>query len=323
MEGGIDTMKTNRLSVYGFVFAIIGGVCGILAAINSVYGLALVGLIIAVVGLIAACKGGNLENEASGGYKSGLATAGKIIAIIAIVISGISYVRGNYYSSLHKSLSTKSTTTNLKSEPDKSDYQLGEPIATAYDTDYGRWIEIFVPITNTSNRNLYLKSSNMEIEDGDGHLIYTLEDEEAVPQVLAPGETGYLIGIRSGVEDVIVDDNFSVVAHADVDFASVPLDRYTVDDVTFSSREYSDTLEVIGRIYNPTSSDSGTLSRLYIIPLDSNGNPLCVISDYPDEVNAGETIAFSAYQDGQRAVSPDDISSYVCFAYPYQIQFSG
>lgn len=70
--------------VAGFVMGIVGIVFGLLSGVFSI-----VGLPVAVVGLILSVSGGKAAKAA--GQPSGLATAGLVLGIIAVVFTAIAF----------------------------------------------------------------------------------------------------------------------------------------------------------------------------------------------------------------------------------------
>ena len=71
-------------AIAGFVLSIIGTVFGLLSGVFSI-----VGLPVAIVGLILSINGG--KKLAANGQPKGLATAGLVLGIIAVVFTGISF----------------------------------------------------------------------------------------------------------------------------------------------------------------------------------------------------------------------------------------
>lgn len=71
-------------AITGFVMGIIGIVFGILSGWFSV-----IGLPVAIVGLVLSCIGGKKLKEA--GQPSGIATAGLVLGIIAVVFTAIAF----------------------------------------------------------------------------------------------------------------------------------------------------------------------------------------------------------------------------------------
>ena len=71
-------------TIAGFVLGIVGIVCGILSGYLS-----LIGLPVAIVGLILSVQGGKKLRAA--GQPAGMATAGLVLGIIAVVFTAIAF----------------------------------------------------------------------------------------------------------------------------------------------------------------------------------------------------------------------------------------
>ena len=71
-------------SVAGFVLGIVGIVCGLLSGYLS-----LIGLPIAIVGLVLSVSGG--KKLRANGQPAGMATAGLVLGIIAVVFTAIAF----------------------------------------------------------------------------------------------------------------------------------------------------------------------------------------------------------------------------------------
>ncbi|MBO5005922.1 MAG: hypothetical protein J6C89_00610 [Clostridia bacterium] len=70
--------------IAGFVMGIVGIVMGCMGTLFSILGLP-----VAVIGLVLSVNGGKQQRAA--GIKSGLATAGLVLGIIAVVFTGITF----------------------------------------------------------------------------------------------------------------------------------------------------------------------------------------------------------------------------------------
>lgn len=302
--------STNGLAIAGLVLSLLGGVCGIIG--GWTVATAILGLPIAIVGLVLSCVGGKKAVQQTG-RKSGIATAGLVVGIIAVVFTAIVFCTCGL---CYLSAGTANVVDELN-EPKADDYSVDEPIIYTWNDSINyEHVQIIAPITNTGSRNLYLKSGSIELIASDGSLIDNYSYVDAYPQILAPGETGYYYVTRSSSDGY--GDNLSAVVHVEVDIATVPLVRFNVTDVTFKNDDFTG-LQATGRIHNDTNNDE-SLPKVVVIPMDSNGTPLCVLEDYTDSVNAGDSMGFSASDLGIPDIDASEVASYAAYSYPNQIQ---
>ena len=72
-------------------------------------------------------------------------------------------------------------------------YEITDTKVTTWTDSIGSaWIQTIVEITNTGSKNLYLSSGAYDLEDENGGLIASKTMVSEYPNVLAPGEKGYL-----------------------------------------------------------------------------------------------------------------------------------
>lgn len=181
------------------------------------------------------------------------------------------------------------------------------------------WAQVSVPVTNTGDRNLYLGSGTMDLEDAGGHLVDSLSLVSFYPQVLAPGETGWYY--EETTLDAAPSSELSVVPHVDIQEATVECIRYEASDLSFADEEFGG-IKATGRITNTTAAD-GSLVHVVLFLFDSEeklvGQTFTILDD---DLKAGDTIGFSTQTFGSNdAVDVDSITGYRLFAYPEQFQF--
>lgn len=182
------------------------------------------------------------------------------------------------------------------------------------------WVQTIVEIENTGTQNLYLSSGSYDLEDATGTLIAAQTYVSTYPDVIAPGEKGYMY------EETILDDfnqesTLTVLPRPDVKEATVDLIRYDVSDVAISNDPYSG-IKVLGRVENNTDE---TDNMVYIVAFfyDSNntmvGSAFTILTEdlMPGSKIGFEINSFSLPDD----ITAENIAETVVYAYPMQIQF--
>ncbi|MBQ6635437.1 MAG: APC family permease [Lachnospiraceae bacterium] len=192
-------------------------------------------------------------------------------------------------------------------------------VLTYTDSINTTWAQVSVPVTNTGDRNLYLSSGTMDLEDAGGHLVDSLSLVGFYPQVLAPGETGWYY--EETTLDSVPSSELTVVPHVDIKEATVECIRYEASDLSFADEEFGG-IKATGRITNTTAAD-GSLVYVVLFLFDSEeklvGQTFTILDD---ELKAGDTIGFSTQTFGSNdTINVDTITGYRLFAYPEQFQF--
>ena len=192
-------------------------------------------------------------------------------------------------------------------------------VLTYTDSINTTWAQVSVPVTNTGDRNLYLSSGTMDLEDAGGHLVDSLSLVGFYPQVLAPGETGWYY--EETTLDSVPSSELTVVPHVDIKEATVECIRYEASDLSFADEEFGG-IKATGRITNTTAAD-GSLVYVVLFLFDSEeklvGQTFTILDG---ELKAGDTIGFSTQTFGSNdTINVDTITGYRLFAYPEQFQF--
>ena len=207
-------------------------------------------------------------------------------------------------------------------DPSKSSnpYEITYTNAKTWENSIGTtWVQVIVEITNTGNKNLYLSSGSYDLEDESGALVASQKLVSEYPDVLAPGEKGYMY--EETTLDDAVDGVLTVIPHVDVKTAKVDLIRFPVTDVSFKDDDIWG-MKMIGRVENDSKE---TQNMVYVVAnlYNANGECIGVLSTIiTDDIAAGDQIGFEA-----SALSmPDDVTSdaiadYTIYAYPLQYQF--
>ena len=199
-------------------------------------------------------------------------------------------------------------------------WEVGQGRALTYTDSIGStWVQIMVPVTNTGDRNLYMSSGTMDLEDSSGHLVDSESLVPFFPEVLAPGETGWYY--EETTLDSAVNSELSVVPHVDIKEAKVDCIRYEASDIAFTDEKFGG-LKATGRVTNSTAED-GSLVHVVVFLFDAEENLVGQTYTILDgDLKAGESMGFSTSTFGTNdAVNVDTVTSYRLFAYPEQFQF--
>lgn len=199
-------------------------------------------------------------------------------------------------------------------------YELGEAQVTIWTSIIGsQWMQTIIPITNTGDANLFVDGGSFDIEGADGSLIGVQSYVSAYPQVLAPGEVGYIY--ENTTMETVIDGDPVIVPHPDIDVATVDFIRFETSDISISDEEYGG-IKAIGRVKNTTDS---TESMVYVaIALyDESGNVIDIMyTVLADELPAGDQIGFEMSSFSLPGhITAAMVADYDVWAYPLQMQF--
>lgn len=214
---------------------------------------------------------------------------------------------------------------------ENSENQEEESSGPAYETSYSAakvwtnnigttWVQTIVEITNTGDTNLYLSSGAYDLEDSEGSLVAAQTMVSAFPDVIAPGEKGYLYD-ETTLDDYEGDGNLTVLPRPDVEEATVDLIRYTVSDISVSDGSYGG-IDVIGRVENVTEE---TDNMVYVVAFfyDAESNPIgSAFTIITEDLAPGDKIGFEMSSFSMPSdITTDMIAETVVYAYPSQMQF--
>ena len=213
---------------------------------------------------------------------------------------------------------------NKLQEPEKDigPYEITYSNARVYTDSIGtKWVQSIVEITNTGNDNLYLNSGSYDLEDSNGSLVAAQTMVSAFPDVLAPGEKGYMYE-ETTLDDYDGDGELTILPRPDVKKATVDLVRYNISDLKVSNDKYSG-VKVSGRIENQTSEATDGMVYIVAFFYDANGTPIgSAFTILMEDIDAGAKIGFDfsgfSLPDD---VTADTISDTIVYAYPLQYQF--
>ena len=200
---------------------------------------------------------------------------------------------------------------------EKVEYTVGETSVVVWKNSIGtNWIKVAVPVKNTGNVNLYLESSNVDVENADGSLAATLSMVSVYPQIIKPGETAYYF--EETTYDGTNTEGLKVVPHVKAEKAKVDLIRLDVSELQIKDDMLG--TKVMGRVQNTTDKEQ---SMVYIIAnfFDKDGKFIGQqFTILTDKLPAGEKVGFETSSLSSQLTSAD-IASYDVIAFPYQYQW--
>lgn len=197
-------------------------------------------------------------------------------------------------------------------------YEITDARATSWVNSIGTtWVQVIVEITNTGTSNLYLSSGSYDLEDAEGHLVASQTLVSEAPDVIAPGEKGYMY--EETTLDTPVEGELTVLPRVDVEEASVDLIRYTVSDASLTEGKYGD-LKILGRVEN-TSAEPGDMVQIVAVLYDADG--VCIgqmFTILTDELAAGDKIGFEMSSLSlPDTVTAEAVAEIVYYAFPMQM----
>ena len=205
-------------------------------------------------------------------------------------------------------------------EPKGASYAITDKRAVTWVNSIGTtWVQVIVEITNDGTKDLYLGSGKVDLEDANGKLIKSISLVSEVPEVLAPGEKGYMY--EETTLDNPVEGAITVLPREDVKEAKVDRVRLAVSEVELSDSGYGD-IKALGRVEN-TTDETQDWVNVEILLFDADGKLIGkVTSLITDELKPGDKVGFEATSFSlPDTVTVSSVASFIAYAYPMQMQF--
>lgn len=182
-----------------------------------------------------------------------------------------------------------------------------------------QWVQTIVEISNTGSEALYLGSGSYDLEDSAGNLIASQSLVSSYPNILAPGEKGYMY--EETTLDKDVEGELTVIPHENVEEAKVDLIRLPVSDTELSDGTYGG-VKMLGRVENDTDEAQ---SMVYIVAFLFDDSGVCIgelFTILMDDLAAGDQIGFEMSSFSlPDSITTASVAEYVVYAFPYQYQF--
>lgn len=150
--------------------------------------------------------------------------------------------------------------------------------------------EAIVEIENKSSSNIYLTGVAFDIEDANGKLIQNDSMISCCPDVIKPGEKGYLYNQFGSSLDGVTDiEGLQLIPQYVVKSTTKTPQEYEVTDVSLKEDNYGVT--AVGRVTNDTQEDNPYL-YVQILYYDHDGNIIGISGTSVTELLAGRTVSF-------------------------------
>lgn len=189
----------------------------------------------------------------------------------------------------------KNTESNEKqSETKEVQYEITQTQFYTFTNSIGSGQYFFaIEVKNTGNCSIYLDKCELDLEDGNGHLLQTdgTFSIDKSQYIIEPGEVGYFYNNSGYLNDnVTPSDVKECVPHIYIEKAKHDIKNFDISDVSISAQDWG-FAKVTGRAEN-TSKEDDTLVKVTVVYYNSNNEILDIEFTYIDEIRAGEKKSF-------------------------------
>lgn len=223
-----------------------------------------------------------------------------------------------------ESSTDQSSTSGITQKQDKkSEYTVTNGFFEIYtdSIDNKRFYGI-VEVKNTGTTDLYLDAISFDVEDDNGHLVATEKTIGNCPDVISPGEVGYLYTSFSGrlPDEMDMSAHYTMSYNLDIKRATKSPTIYKVSDLSSGTGSFGYP-SVTGRVTNDSGSDD-SLVYIEVVYYNEKGTPIAVEGTNVTNLKAGTTQSFeiSGITLGSY-IDKSEIASYKVFARKNHIQF--
>lgn len=202
----------------------------------------------------------------------------------------------------------------------KTSYAITDQRAITWTDSIGStWVQVIVEITNDGTNDLYLGSGSCDLEDANGKLIKSMSLVSEYPEVLAPGEKGYMY--EETTLDNPVDGEITVLPRVDAREAKVECIRLATSDVAVSDDSWGE-IKVMGRVENTTDEEQSMVQVVGLL-YGADGKLLGTTMTYiMEDLKPGDKIGFEMGEFSMPdSVTASAVANCVVYAYPNQFQF--
>lgn len=201
-----------------------------------------------------------------------------------------------------------------KSDP-KTAYEITYQNVRVYENQGGMvFIQGIVELMNTGSTNLALNGGSMDFEDDEGNLLAAQKAVGAYPDILRPGEKGYLYCLFN--YESTMPGTIKMIARPNLEETDSDPIRLAVSDVSVVNTAYGE-IKVLGRIEN-TSSTGQDSFHVAAILLDDKQTPIAILYSFfsekmePDDKIGFELDSYFIPED----ITAETVSSVLAYAYP-------
>ncbi len=251
-----------------------------------------------------------------------------VFGILTLLTSVMMFAGGSSKSDTveQNTVSGQTTTENNQQSNDseqKASYDITNHYFVSYINALGEpSFNAIVEITNTGSTNLYLHAKSFDIEDANNKLITTESFINTCPDLIAPGEKGYLYLGLGGRYPSGTDVNQEMTLKPDMDIkvgTADPID-YEVTDLSINAGNFGYP-QVIGRVTNNTDSDDG-LVYVQAVFFDNEGRPIAISGTNLTDFKAGSTQSFEINLMQSNKIELSQIATYQVIARKSHMQFN-
>lgn len=245
-----------------------------------------------------------------------------LITCLVLLVQILPYISSSRYESITAATEPASSAATASPTEEKS---FGTESAMAYEITYQNarvyqnqvglvFFQGIVEIENTGSTNLALNSCAMDFEDATGNLLAAEKSVYAYPDILLPGEKGYLY-CQMNYESTMPVTISMIVRPKVEETDSIPV-RLAVSDVSVSGTNYEE-IRILGRIEN-TTDQTQSLYHIAAVLFDKNQIPVAIISNlFSEEIEQGDEVGFELEsfflpQD----ITAETVSDVLIYAYP-------
>ena len=187
-------------------------------------------------------------------------------------------------------------------------------------TDFleSQWVQTIVEIYNDGEENIYFTSGEYDLKDSAGNIVYTTEFASTYPEILAPGEYGYMY--EETIIDNPVEGELTVDARPMAYEPKVDLVRLEVTDTECVEDEFYG-YKFIGNVTNNTDTDYSmnyVVAELYDGEDNFVGLATTLVSE---DIPAGGSAPFEISTISLPDDVKEDFETYLVYCYPSQFNF--
>ena len=245
-----------------------------------------------------------------------------LITCLVLFVQILPYISSSRYESL--AAATEPTSSAATASPTETKSS-GTAPTTAYEITYQNtrvyqdqlglvFIQGIVEIENIGSSNLVLTSGAMDFEDAAGNLLAAEKAVDTCPDILLPGEKGYLY-CQTNYKSTVPGAVKMIIRPEIKGTDSIPV-RLTVSNASVTSTAY-EKIQILGRVEN-TTDKTQSFYHIAAILFDENQAPVAVISNlFAEEIAPGEKFGFELESFFlPHDITAESVSNVLIYAYP-------
>lgn len=227
-------------------------------------------------------------------------------------------------SATQTSIQDSTQTSEQSSQQGSSDgYEIAyQNIKVENDTLGNTYAYTIVQVNNTGSDNLYLNAKSFDIEGADGSIVASESFISTVPDIIAPGETGYIynsapIELPKGSDP---NAGYTLVPNLAIKKAQNSIVRYDISETSITQDSIG-FVKIVGRVTNNTSEDE-SLTYVQAVLYNADGVPIGIAGTNITDLTAGSTQGFEITCMAMSSdITVDNIKNYTIYACKQQYQF--